>query len=174
VVSGDSIRFIVLRGGGNFAGSDTSEVVTNGSGIAEGNLTTGIVADSNIVTALRVDDPADSVQFAVVTVSGGVSYYTFIAYDQYNNRVATSDSVTLTAVGSVTAGFSPGPYLFGGVDSLNFRVSDTTSGSFTVRADNIDNPAITGSSGLITIPIRSMSVESVYFSMLWKILMATV
>jgi hypothetical protein len=52
VVSGDSIRFIVRRGGGNFAGSDTSEVVTNGSGIAEANLTTGIVADSNIVTSL--------------------------------------------------------------------------------------------------------------------------
>jgi hypothetical protein len=91
----------------------------------------------------------------VVTVSGGVSYYTLTpsgdstivagdsiaytlnAFDQYGNTVANNDSVSLSAVGSATAGFSPGPYEFGGADSLTFRVSDSLSGSFTVRADNI-------------------------------------
>jgi hypothetical protein len=151
------------------SGLDSIDVITNGSGIAEATLTTGIIADSNIVTALRVDNRADSVQFGIGTVSGGVSYYslspstgqtivagdsvayTLYAHDQYGNRVATSDSVTLEAVGSITAGFSPEPYEFGGADSLLFSVSDTTAGLFTVRADNIDLPAVTGSSGLITI-----------------------
>jgi len=151
------------------SGSDSIGVITTGSGIAEASLTTGLVAGTNIVTALRVDDRADSVQFSVVTISGGVSYYTLtpsgdstivagdsIAYtlrsfDQFDNAVANSDTVSLTAVGSSTAGFSPGPFEFGGTDNLTFRVSDTTAGSFTVRADNINNPAISGSSGLITI-----------------------
>jgi hypothetical protein len=169
-VSDDSVRFIVRSGSGNFSGSDSIGVASNAIlGIAGATFTTGITAGTNIVTALRIDDRADSVQFSVVTVSGGVSYYsltpagdstivagdsityTLIARDQYGNRVANSDSVTLAAVGSSTAGFSPGPFLFNGVDSLNFRVSDTTSGSFTTRADNINNSAITGSSGLITI-----------------------
>ncbi|MCK4560868.1 MAG: Ig-like domain-containing protein, partial [Calditrichia bacterium] len=170
VVGGDSVRFIVRSGNGNFSGLDSIGVASESLfGIASATYTTGDTAGTNIVTALRVDNRADSVQFSIGTVSGGVSYYslspstdstivagdsiayTLLAHDQYGNRVATSDSVTLTAVGSFTAGFSPGLFEFGGADSLLFAVSDTTAGSFTVRADNIDNSAITGSSGLITI-----------------------
>ena len=76
VVPGDSIRFIVRSGGGNFSGSDSVGVITDGAGNAEASLTTGLVAGTNLVTALRIDDRADSVQFTVETVSGGVSYYT--------------------------------------------------------------------------------------------------
>ena len=169
VIAGDSIRFIIRSGGGTISGSDSIGVITDGAGNAEATLTTGLTAGTNIVTALRIDDRADSVQFSVVTVSGGVSYYTLTpatgqtivagdsvayilkAFDQFGNAVANGDSVTLTTPGSATAGFSPGPYEFGGTDSLTFRVSDTTSGSFTVRADNINNSAITITSGLITV-----------------------
>jgi hypothetical protein len=169
VVGGDSIRFIMRSGNGNFSGLDSIGVTSTPLGIASATFTTGNTAGTNIVTALRVDNRADSVQYSIGAVSGGVSYYslspstgqtivagdsvayTLYAHDQYDNRVATSDSVTLTAVGSSTAGFSPGLFEFGGADSLLFAVSDTTAGSFTVRADNIDNSAITGSSGLITI-----------------------
>ena len=162
------------------SGSDSIGVITDGAGNAEASLTTGLAAGTNIVTALRIDDRADSVQFSVVTVSGGVSYYTLTpatgqtivagdsiaytlnAFDQYGNAVANGDSVTLTTPGSATAGFSPGPYLFAGADSLTFRVSDTTSGSFTVRADNINNSAITITSGLITItPNTVVSIAKV-------------
>ena len=169
VIAGDSIRFIIRSGGGTISGSDSIGVITDGAGNAEATLTTGLTAGTNIVTALRIDDRADSVQFSVVTVSGGVSYYTLTpatgqtivagdsvayilkAFDQFGNAVANGDSVTLTTPGSATAGFSPGPYEFGGTDSLTFRVSDSTAGSFTVRADNIDNSAITITSGLITV-----------------------
>jgi len=168
-VSGDSVRFIVRSGNGSFSGLDSIGVASeNLLGIASATYTTGDTAGTNIVTALRVDNRADSVQFSIGTVSGGVSYYTLsptgvntivagdsiaytlIARDQYGNRVTNSDSVTLSAVGSSTAGFSPGPYEFSS-DSINFRASDTTTGSFTIRTDNIDNSAITGSSGLITV-----------------------
>jgi hypothetical protein len=180
VVAGDSIRFIVRSGGGTMSGSDSIGVITAGSGIAEASLSTGLTAGANIVTALRIDDRADSVQFSVVTVSGGVSYYTLTpdtasiivagdsigytlkAFDQYDNAVANNDSVSLTAIGSSTAGFNPGPFEFNGTDSLAFRVSDTTAGSFTIRADNINNPAISVQSGLITIiPNTVVSIAKV-------------
>ena len=170
VVGNDSVRFIVHSGNGNFSGFDSIGVTSESiAGLASATFTTGDTVGTNIVTALRVDDRADSVQFSVITTFGRVSYYTLsptggstivagdnlsytlIARDQYGNRVANSDSVTLTAVGSATAGFSPDPYLFNNTDSLTFRVSDSLTGSFTTRAENIDNPAITGSSGLITV-----------------------
>jgi hypothetical protein len=175
VVSGDSIRFIVRQGGGNIGGLDSVGVATNASGIAEVNYTTGIVADSNIVTALRIVDRADSVQFGIGTVSGLVSYYTLTpavdstmsagdsiaytlkAFDQYDNAVANNDDVALVPQGSSTAGFSPGPYDFAGNDSLTFGVSDSIVGSFTVRATNNNNSSVTVQSGIISVTPDTLS-----------------
>ena len=79
------------------------------------------------------------------------------SFDHYGNAVVNSDDVTLDSENSLTAGFNPGPYEFGGTDSLNFRVSDYISATFTVRATNNNNPSVTIQSGIISVTPDTLS-----------------
>jgi hypothetical protein len=148
--------------------------VTDASGFAEVVYTLGTdtsASPEEVVVQYLPQSLADTIRVTLLTapvsyytltpsgdstiVAGDSIDYTLSAFDQYGNPVASSDSVTLSAVGSITAGFSAGPYEFNGLDTLAFQVSDTTSGSFTVNATNIDNPVLTIQSGLITVGVAA-------------------
>ncbi len=56
---------------------------------------TGTVVDSNIVTALRVANRADSVQFGIGTDAGNVAYYGLTPASRYD---CGGDSLAYTLV----------------------------------------------------------------------------
>ena len=130
----------------SYTGSYDAELDSSSKKLATGGVNWDVDVVGNSVSYYALTPAGDS------TITAGDSIaYTLTAYDQFGNTVANSDSVTLTAVGSDSAGFSPGPYEFSGLDTLAFKVSDFVVGSFTVRVNNIDIPTLSVQSGLITI-----------------------
>jgi len=167
--SGNSITFTRTQGTGTFSnGLDNISDATDNNGVAEANYTasTSTSPGSDIIRAsfssLFVDITlplqAAPVSYYTFTpagdstvTAGDVISYTLTAKDQYGNTVANNGEVTLSAQGSSTAQFSAGPYTFGGTGTLNFTVTDTVAGSFTVVATNTSNSEIKGQSGLVTV-----------------------
>ena len=144
--------FSRLRGNGTFDnGLDTTNVRTNASGIAQANYTASDVLSfgsdsieinygglnavlvlplrSSLVSYYTLSPSADS----TITVGDSLAY-TVTARDQFGNAIGNDGGLNLIRQGSSTAGFSPGPYNFNGADTLTFRVSDSTAGSFTVQS----------------------------------------
>jgi hypothetical protein len=168
-IAGDSVRFIVRSGGGNISGSDSVDVATDAAGNTEATLTTGLTPGTNIVTALRIDDRTDSVQFSVTTDPGGIAelrIQTLRGADQsvFGDSVITTDSTLVlfaagydisgnylgeivsdwTVTGSIGIFTTTNPN-----DSIIF--DPTTVGSGTIRAADSSNALINDQSGLITV-----------------------
>ncbi|MBD3223116.1 MAG: hypothetical protein GF313_00190, partial [Caldithrix sp.] len=78
--------------------------------------------------------------------------YTLTAYDEFDNEVTSQDTVILSASGSSTAAFiSNDTLVFQNAATLNFAVTDTMQGDFTVKVRKQNATGVTGESGLITV-----------------------
>jgi hypothetical protein len=85
-------------------------------------------------------------------IAGNSLSYTITAYDQAGIPIANSDSVIVSASGSVTTTFSPRSTIgFGGTSTANVTVSDNVRGSFTLKAQKKTDASVTGTSGLVTV-----------------------
>ncbi|RME56094.1 hypothetical protein D6779_11225, partial [Candidatus Parcubacteria bacterium] len=125
-ISGASVTFNLLNGNGSFSNSSTSitksaDASGNVSEVYTASTLISYVKDSIEVVSGSVRDTiilplkADSISYYSFTPStaqsitaGGSVNYTLTARDVYGNGVVNSGSVTLSAVGSSTASFSPG------------------------------------------------------------------
>ncbi len=84
--------------------------------------------------------------------AGDTIAYAVTARDQYGNAIATNGGINILTPGSTTAEIVEGsPLLFGGTATVNFNVTDTVSGAFSVRVENTGNQAVIGQSGLVTV-----------------------
>ncbi len=173
VVNNESIRYRVISGGGNLGGLGVRTVSSGANGIAEATLTTGAVAGANLVAAVIVSSPADSIVFTVTGTAGGISYYTVTpavysalagvninvvvrAYDGNNNLVSSDNSTVVELIGS-SANVIETPAsqsLTAGV--ATFQVYDNTAESFTLTGWSQSDHAKQGVSGLITITSNSL------------------
>ena len=173
LVPNEVIAFAVINGGGALSAAQDA---SNGLGIAEATLTTGVTAGSNPARAY-IDETtptaADSVDFTVTGTSGAISYYTVSAAP---SSVAATDPVTVTVtaydgndnVVTTAAGTNvvlsyegasrPGPILPAATQALDasgvltYTVSDSAAGeSFRLRAITQGNAARTGLSNLVTV-----------------------
>ncbi|MGD9486645.1 MAG: hypothetical protein AB7W47_01360 [Calditrichaceae bacterium] len=164
-----TVTFRRFNGNGLFSnGLDNINDDTDASGIAEARYTASDslyylrdsveVSFGGILDTIVLPLKAGKVSYYTFTPSGdntitagGSVNFTLTARDQNGNEVVNSDQVTLSAVGSATAVFAGGPFVFSSSSTLNFSVSETKKGSFTVRAVKSTNTEVKGESGLITV-----------------------
>jgi len=86
------------------------------------------------------------------TTAGSGLQYTLTAFDQNGLPFVNSSTVALTTIGSSTATFSPNNTLtFSSSSTVNFTVTDTIKGTFTIKAVNINDVSISGTSSLVTV-----------------------
>lgn len=167
-VSGASVRFDVISGGGNFSGLNSRTVVSDAQGIAQTVFTTGPVAGLNRANATLVGSPGVFVQYDVTTVPGALSYFTVTpatfdttagsnipvtvrGFDVNDNLVSNDNS-------TVAEFFSDNPEV--SISPLSATLSAGVAG-FTARSDKIGvfrltarsqaNPLKSGVSGPVSI-----------------------
>ncbi|MGD9898885.1 MAG: hypothetical protein AB7T22_07115 [Calditrichaceae bacterium] len=164
-----TVTFRRFNGNGLFSnGLDNINDDTDAGGIAEARYTASDslyylrdsveVSFGGILDTIILPLKAGKVSYYTFTPSGdntitagGNVAFTLTARDQNGNEVVNSDQVTLSAVGSATAVFAGGPFVFSSSSTLAFSVSETKKGSFTVRAVKSTSTDVKGESGLITV-----------------------
>ncbi|MCK6619504.1 MAG: hypothetical protein HUU32_01230 [Calditrichaceae bacterium] len=167
-VSGASVRFDVVSGGGNFAGLNSQTVVSDGQGIAQALFTTGPAAGLNEANATLVGSPGVFVQFDVTTVPGPLSYFTVTpaTFDttagsdisitvrgfDVNDNLVSNDNSTVAEFFSDNPDVSISPLsatLSAGV--AGFTASSDKIGVFRLTARSQANPLKNGVSDPVTI-----------------------
>jgi hypothetical protein len=170
-ISAAEVIFNRTQGNGYFGSPAVTQTTatTNSSGVAQALYT----ASDDITFGSDIIQVSFNTVLETITLSlqpGAISYYEFdpagdqnttagtgvaftlAARDAFGNAVANTQSVNLTTPGSTTAEFNvTSPLDFGGASTVNFTVTDTVVGSFTVRAVNTGNNSVNGESGLITV-----------------------
>ncbi|MEJ2052544.1 MAG: hypothetical protein P8X42_01375, partial [Calditrichaceae bacterium] len=176
IIPSASVTFSTVLGSGYFGtpGNTTSAQTTGSNGVAEA-LYTASSSTVSVNDQIEVTINAVTSTITLPLQAGAVAYYEFtpsadqnttagsgIAYtltarDEFDNAVVNSDDVTLSTPGSSTATFNTGTAVsFSASSTLNFTVTDNTTGNFTVRAVNDADPAVNGESGLITVAPASI------------------
>ncbi len=167
-VSGASIRFDVVSGGGNFSGLSSQTVVSDGEGIAQALFTTGPAAGLHRANATLVGSPGVLVQFDVTTVPGPLSYFTVIpaTFDttagsdipvtvrgfDTNDNLVSNDNSTVAEFFSDNPDVSVSPLsatLSAGL--AGFTANSDKIGVFRLTARSQANPLKNGVSDPVTI-----------------------